>query len=440
MAWRRWIVVAAVIVVTLKLLLLLLVLPHFEERIAPYYGIGFADDYEKLATNIAEGRGYRFFSDTAPTLLREPGYPLVLAGMFKLTGQSIETARVLNLALAIVTAYLLALLTQSLVGDRNLAGEAAALLFLVHPATLAMEARGGMEMLFTFCLVLFLFTLLRAMDRGDARHYAIAGGALGLVVLVRSTFLLFPVFLVAFALLGGAGEDRRRAVRNMMVMTAAMLLVISPWIIRNYALTQAFVPTATVQGIAAQTGLYVCEMSSSSDEDLQSLDARSARERDALAHSLRYPTKGGYFQYFYDTHHELQFSRTLLKQVIERYASAPSLLASCATRNLFGFWFAGKNWRSTLVNVVIQAPFLVLALLGVGLAWKSRNLRRYSPALLLVAYLWFTHLIVFSQARYSAPLNPVVALFGGIAAAAALRWAGKVWHKRRSAPQRPTHA
>jgi 4-amino-4-deoxy-L-arabinose transferase-like glycosyltransferase len=84
----------------------------------------------------------------------------------------------------------------------------APVLFLLHPGTLIAESRGGVEMLFTSLITLFIVALYRAIDNGGWREFALAGGVLGVTVLVRSTPIMFPVFLLAYMLIVERGRTR----------------------------------------------------------------------------------------------------------------------------------------------------------------------------------------------------------------------------------------
>ena len=113
-------------------LVLFVVIPELSKVLGPRYGIGFADDYDALANSLALGQGYRFGPDLPPTMMREPGYPLFLAGVFALFGYSIEAARFANLVLAGVAAALVMRLAR-VAGFSRGAATLAAAIFLAHP-------------------------------------------------------------------------------------------------------------------------------------------------------------------------------------------------------------------------------------------------------------------------------------------------------------------
>src|SRR5205814_1516134 len=98
-AERRLFVGALLAAFVLEALILFVALPRLESGMTASYGVGFADDYDKLAASILTGHGYRIASDLPETMMREPGYPLFLAGVFRAFGENLSAARVANFAL-----------------------------------------------------------------------------------------------------------------------------------------------------------------------------------------------------------------------------------------------------------------------------------------------------------------------------------------------------
>jgi 4-amino-4-deoxy-L-arabinose transferase-like glycosyltransferase len=401
--------------VLLHATLLLVVIPQVGARVNPLYNQDrFSDGYDQLAQNLVLGNGYRFYPDTARTLMREPGYPVFLAGIMLLFGSSFLAVKVANLLLALATAWLMIRLAAR-ISDNRWLGIAAALLFLFHPATLIAESRGSVETLFTFLVVLFLLVLHIALERSDWRYYLMTGTVLGLTVLVRSTPMLFPVFLLGYLLV----LERRRTpplviCRNIAVMILAMFAVLSPWIIRNYGLTKKFVPTASVLGISAHAGEYICAHRSE-DRPFYLLDRDAAQERTRVAATLGYPIEDGYYyQSFYSTENELKFSGYLAHQVLGDYARNPLFCAKCIALNVFNFWFTGKTAASTAANVLVQLPYLVLAGFGVLLSVRRKQFALIGPMVLFIVYVMAVHVPILAQARYSVPLIPLLSILASL--------------------------
>ncbi len=418
----NFLTILGILVCVVNAMVLFVAIPHFSQRMGLYYNQDlYADGYNEIATTIAGGGGYRFFPDTAETVMREPGYPVFLAGIFRVFGDNLTAVQLANMALAFASAWLVIKIARK-VTSNQIAILASPLLFLLHPGVLIAESRGGVEILFTFCLLLFILALYCAIESNRVRDYVVSGAALGLTVLVKSTLMLFPVVLLAYLLIF-VRRGTLVTCRKVGLMIVLTFVVVSPWIIRNYKLTGKFIPTASVLGISAHSGQYVCE-NLSSDNLRKDVDREGARERRMLALELGYPfkdIKDAYYQYFYATGDELRFSDYLLRMVVNKYKSSPELFARCARLNLFDFWFAGKTWKSTEMNLIIQIPYLLLAIVGVGLAWREHQLRIIAPLILLILYTVAVYTPILAQARYSVPIIPFMSILASFALAAAWR-------------------
>jgi 4-amino-4-deoxy-L-arabinose transferase-like glycosyltransferase len=398
----------------LKLAFVAMVLPHYEVQLSPTYGIDRGDLYDRLAKSLLNGEGYRFTPDTAPTLLREPGYPVFLVAISSLTGYSVTLVRIANLVLTSLSAWLIAVLVRRLTMHRA-AYFLGPLLFMLHPGVLIADLRVGVEPLFTLLLLCFLLTLGSALRSRRTSGFIIAGVTLGLVVSVRSTALLFPLCLPLYFLIWDRPHTRPAyLLKQLAALYCACILVLTPWILRNYALVHQFVPTASVFGTSAHSGYYMCTHEDS-DKTRAELDVEAALLRGDLAQAQGYRVQRRYYQFFYDARDEVAFNRFLAKTVFKQYLDSPQLFARCASENAFNFWFRGKDRTVTLANILVQLPYLVLGVLGMLFCMRRSDPATLGPLLLYLAYGMAIYLPILAQARYSIPLVPLLAAFSAIA-------------------------
>ena len=409
--------------------ILFFVIPRLSPQVSgAYIPKIFGDGYDQLAENLANGNGYRFYPDTALTLMREPGYPILLAGMTKVFGASFTVVKISNMILAIATAWLLMRIGISLMprgaAQNTFLVLGPPVLFLFHPGVLIAESRGGVEMLFAFLITLLLLMIFKALASNRWQDYLLCGLVLGITVSVRSTPMLFPLPLFAYMMI----VERRRLsfiaiCRNIMVMILTMIAVLSPWIARNYMLTGKFIPTGSVLGVSAQAGQYIGKHQFEG-KPYWILDREAARERDRLAIGLGYPFEDGaegYYQTFYKTNDEINFSNYLLKKVVAEYQGSPMLFVRCMTQNVFNFWFAVKTWSATAMNAIIQLPYLALAGLGAFRLIRTKRASTAGLLVLFVAYVMAVHVPILAQARYSIPLISVIAILASAGLATVLK-------------------
>jgi 4-amino-4-deoxy-L-arabinose transferase-like glycosyltransferase len=420
---NRRLIGLGIVTVIVHATLLFSVIPEFSARLAPSYNQEhFADGYDELASNLVTGNGYRFYPDTARTLMREPGYPILLAALLFMFGSSFTAVKLTNMVLALATAWLMIRIARRLSPDARSLNPllllVPPLLFLFHPGTLIAESRGGVEIMFAFLVTLFLLTTFNAIENNRWWYFAISGVVLGLTVSVRSTPMLFPFLFFAYLLIFERGEASKLMIsRNIAVMILFMLAVLSPWIIRNYSITGKFVPTASVLGVSAHAGQYIgTHMFEGKPWWL--LDREAARERDRLATQLGYTFEDGdegYYQTFYKSEDEIKFSKYLFGRVVGEYKRSPTLFLKILGQNVFNFWFAGKTWMATAANALVQVPYLVFALMGAVLGLKRKQARIIGPLVLFIGYVMAVHMPILAQARYSVPLIPFVSILASIA-------------------------
>jgi len=383
--------------------LLFLAIPTLDRAFAYRYSAHFEDGYDLIANNLIHGNGYRWDANMGETMIREPGYPLFLAAIFKIGGYHLETARFANWLLSIGIAIMIMRLTRLVTEDKTIA-LIASLLFLLHPGTIICEARGGVEVLFIFAILVFMLALHQAVRTQSLWSYLLAGLALGIVVQIRSTPIVFPVFLLLYlGLIAHGARERLRVVLSVAVLMLGMAAVMAPWTIRNYLLVHEFVPTATIQGLALQEGQYTCQ-NISSGRDYYVLQTEAGQQRDELATRLGIQAGTEYYQVFADVREEWRLNDALLQAAKAEYVKHPMLFATCAGRNAFNFWFLGKAWVVTWLNMLIQIPLLILALNGLYLLRKRGILSKMAIMLTFVLSILAVHMAIIAAARYSIPV------------------------------------
>lgn len=165
-----------------------------------------------------------------PELSRTPGYPLLLAGCFRLFGPGLIAPAVLNVLFSAGTGLLASLLALRLFGPGAARVAAAIVAFEpsgFHHATVALS-----DTPFTFLLVLALTLVVAGLDRASGREglYCAAGLSLALAILVRPIAYYLPVALAALLVLA---SPRRRALGAAALLLPCVLLV-GGWQLRNH--------------------------------------------------------------------------------------------------------------------------------------------------------------------------------------------------------------
>jgi 4-amino-4-deoxy-L-arabinose transferase-like glycosyltransferase len=198
-------------------------------------------EYEEIAANLLAGKGYLYTHfGTEYRSYTEPPYPFLVAFVYLVTGHSF-------LALAVVQALISALLapvTYAL-GQQTvprLSAILAGLLVAIHPGLIGYALKFHTLVLDSLFLALVLLATLRVAERQNLREAMIWGVAIGSCVLARPTVLGFLPLGLGWIF---AGLPVRQAARFSALALAVATTVVSPWVIRNYAVHGGFVLTRT---------------------------------------------------------------------------------------------------------------------------------------------------------------------------------------------------
>lgn len=204
-------------------------------------GVTGSDDreYAAIARNIVEGKGIvrnfiypvdvKFFSKPLiPEFHHPPGYPLIIAGFFKVFGISDFVA-----LLPSYLSYFLLILMFFFYIRPQLDLKAvvlASVLIIFNKEMLDVSLTSFTEMSYTFVFFLFFMVLVKAKNLKDIFF---AGVLLGLSQLIRKSFYPFLVPLFIYFVL----YHREFRWKKMVTFTFGLLLPILPSLLRSYLVT-----------------------------------------------------------------------------------------------------------------------------------------------------------------------------------------------------------
>src|SRR2546423_2259871 len=201
-------------------------------------GFPFSDTffYSWVGSALSMGDGYTFLGHT--TAHWPPGYPFLLAGVYKVFGADTANALIAIAVLGALTVPLVYLIGLRALGRPVAIAAAAAL--AVMPGQILIADVALAETFYTFALVGFL-ALAVSLDRRP-RTFVVLGIVAGLAALTRGEGFLFPLIVLG---LWSARGGMRRALRDTAIVSVVMLLTVAPWTIRNAIVVHGFVPVAT---------------------------------------------------------------------------------------------------------------------------------------------------------------------------------------------------
>ncbi len=411
-----------------------------------------AGRYDLLGRSLAHAAGYINPNGTT-TLFWPPGYPFILAAVYRIFDDSVRAALVVNALFAAGTVVLV-----YAIGRRAFDARAAmlgALLYALMPSAVFFAGVTLSETAFTFVLLLAIWLIVESAVRRSGRLLAAAGVAVGYAALIRGQAALIPLVALPFWLWPAgdvtAGDRRgdggtasgaptgmdttngapaaawpgasaiRAALLRTLALGAVAAVVIAPWTVRNYVESGSAVLISTNAGVdfyighsagADGRGRIVNELVFRYP-NLSEPRAEARVSKDGFREGLRYIV-----------HHPLREVTLSARKVFWLYASDHEALQ----------WTDGHGERRVLPHGVKLALgglsdvyywlLIALALVGVrrwlrcprGIAGATRLL-----LMSLVAYWTLVHVAFFADPRFHAPITPVLCLWAAVGAASLAR-------------------
>lgn len=433
-------------ILALALTLRLAAAVWWQSRLAPgqRFEFGDSDTYWVLATHIAQGEAYQYGSPDA-RVFRMPGYPALLAVMFRLFGADMPVLYARCLSAALGTAAVAAVFAVARLLFERRTALVAAFLAACYPGAIAMSMVVLSEAPFCPLYLMQLAAWLKSWqaasasgrlreESGDGQAilwailWAAASGVLaGLATLMRPDWLLFVPFaaVLGWAVLGwvvaptgdrpggpshgGAGSFIPARVRwkLALVMLSCLTAVMAPWWWRNYRQIGEFVPTTLQVGASLYDGL---NPRATGESDMWFVPRFVAAER------RQGPDERAF---------EARLNRRMFDAAIDWALKNPRRVIELALIKLVRMWNIWPNNpqnRGGLLRWVTAATYLPLIVLAVIGLWRERH--QLWPAALVwlpAVYLTFLHVVFVSSIRYREPAMLGLLIF----AAAALTRGGR---------------
>ncbi len=195
-------------------------------------------DYYQRSLALLAGEG---FGDS----YRPPLYPLFLAAVGALSGGSLLATRLAQVALSLLTGWLLFLWVRGLAGRRGALFTLG--LFATYPTLVGFTHMLWSETLFLTLLAAFFYLVAGAAPL-TGRRAAAAGVVYGLGVLTRSVLLPFLPAVALWVWLDGPAARRGRRAASAAILAAVAVAAVLPWSLRNHAQHRQWVWVETTSG------------------------------------------------------------------------------------------------------------------------------------------------------------------------------------------------
>ena len=373
--------------------------------------------YYTVAHSLAAGRGFVTFLGE-PTAQWPPGYPFLLAALFKLVGifhlpgNDIIYPKILNALGGGLTCLLIYLIGVKVFNRR--VGLLAAFLFAVFLGQIFYSTLIMTEALTpTYLSLLLLLTVLWVVPQQNPRWYrpVLLGGLFGVFMLSRGeAAVLLVMTLLLWRLV--TPTWRRFAAQSGLFVAAAALVVL-PWTVRNAVQMHAFVPVMSATGHTLLAGQqpdpynpdhvfpearFQAQYANLPAPERE-IKVENASMREAIHFMIHHPVEEAYFPFvkFYNLFRE----------------DANALAWINGNYNGTAFFSAAAMDKWTTLGNGYYIALMVVAGLGIPL-WFSVKDKRKLALVLFVGGWVVIHMIFIPSGRYHAPLTPIFALWAAV--------------------------
>lgn len=355
-------------------------------------------EFGKIAHSLLVGGGYSYYG--SPSAFMPPAYPLLLAGLLKLLGESWKVYLLLEVteaAAGVLLVFLVYRLALMLYHDQRRA-RVAGLLAALYPPFIEMcnEFHSiNFYMLLGVATALFLVKALQQPSRWDS--LVCAAGSMGLLLLFRAEAVFLATLFAA--LLYRQSHCNARLARSLLFLAIAYSFLV-PWTLRNYRLFHVFLPTTTASGLSLYYGHNPNATGSDRDATGYMLGSLSPAMQAEL-HAVPMVTEK-----------EILIDRILWRAALTYIISHPWREVILAWDKFRIFWSFDPNNQKAAQPLFWVPSILLSVFFGLGLFIGTKPpLIELSPLLISIAFAMVTSVLLFVLPRYKIVIDPFLCIF-----------------------------
>jgi hypothetical protein len=330
-----------------------------------------------------------------------PFYPLFLAAIRSWAGGMPWLYKSIQIVMSALTVMLVYAITNEL-SDRRLPSFLAGLCVALYPPFVGYAVSISTVTFETLFVVAGIWAVLRAVKDQSLAMSAIAGLMLALAALTRATWLaLVPLVLVW--VMGYRKSDLKARGSQVAVLALAVMLTLTPWVVRNYQVHGKVVVTSTNGGLnfwignnPKATGEYIFP-TRINDELVRSVADWPELERDRFFY-----TRGLKFV----RRHPVDFLSLLARKTFYFFVFRPNIGSSYSTAQIPAFEWVKMGFIASWLGLF---AFAILGIRVGTLRWREHALLAM-PLLASAA----TSIVYFVGTRFRTPAAALVAVWSSV--------------------------
>jgi 4-amino-4-deoxy-L-arabinose transferase-like glycosyltransferase len=325
---------------------------------------------------------------------RPPGYPAFLALVYAIAGPRPIAAYFVQAALFVAALYLVFRIALHITHRERTALIAIGLCALWRPFYLAIPMLLS-EILNGFFVAAALLILLLAIEKPGYLLSAAAGILLAINAMIKPTILPFIAVAPCFLLVSSKGLFRKLGTAVTIIIAA--MIVITPWVIRNYHVTGHFVPISTGGGMNFWIGNHPASYDGSLPKDTRFTPSISERIVGRT---------------------DIEMDSILMADAKAVMREDPLRAAGLFCRKFSRLWLAGLGENRALIGpgrlhignfgiptmAFLQVPLFLAAV--AGWFFLSQDSRRRAYPILALLIVWTAaYVIIAADRRYALPVE-----------------------------------
>lgn len=346
----------------------------------------FPDEFRFLeeAQSLLAGNGLQFDGRYGHDM---PLTAILIAGVLYLSGGSLLAVKVFFAVISTMTIYVIARLAYVL-SEENTAALIAGVGAAIYPFFIFYSSLLLSETIFIFFLMLYFLSILKS-DQAPRTQGFLAG----LSHLTRPTLVYFlPVIWVWQMVF------RRIKIRQLAAGIVVFLIVLSPWVVRNYYQFDTFVLNTVSSGHVLWEGNNPWNTTGGVSGTFSDQDSWL----DGIPNGLT----------------ELEEDEWKKHQAFKFIKENPKRFLENGVKKGMRFWSLWPNapeyqhWHYKVVSILSFGSVLVLSVLGCILLTKIR--REVGLIVLFVCYMTALQVVILGSIRYRLPLEPLMIVIGSV--------------------------
>ncbi len=236
-----------IVLITILSFIVRLVLIYFNPRFTFQEDVGLT----KLALSIATGHGYGY--EGLPYWGYPPGAATLMASMYLLFGDGFTATRVLQALIDSFGCVLIYLTCRELFNRRI--GIIAAILYAIFLPIAFMSTWIAHDALLPFLVLSIFYTFILAIKRNRWYYFVITGIVTGISCYFQPTTLFLPILLgIGYYIYSMDKSTLILIGKNILLVLISMVIVILPWMVRNYKLSGIVTPMRSAGWVTIYCG------------------------------------------------------------------------------------------------------------------------------------------------------------------------------------------